>query len=121
MCDAADESVGIATSPTARSHQAGLKTEGTTVLMPNARLLADWPERRTSHVGFVGYGNTAAAHKVLIAVDREYDPAVPHAIAEALREKGAHVDVLSVDLGQPTKEFDYLDEVRVTMAGALGK
>ncbi len=56
---------------------------------------------------------------MLIAVDREYDPSVPHAVAQALREKGAHVDVLCVDVGEPTKEFDYLDEVRVTMRSLM--
>jgi hypothetical protein len=83
--------------------------------MPAARALAGWPERRTSHVGFVGYGQTAAGQKVLIAVDREYDPAVPEAVAQALREQGAHVDILSVDLGEPDKEFDDLDEIRASI------
>ncbi len=83
--------------------------------MPFARELASWRERRESHVGFVGYGNAAAGNKILIAVDREYDPFVPHAIARALREKGAHVDILFLDMGEPDREFEDLDEIRVIM------
>jgi hypothetical protein len=83
--------------------------------MPYARALAGWRENRDSHVGFVGYGKTQAGDKVLIAVDREYDPAVPEAIATALRQKGARVDILIADMGSREKEFDYFDEVRVIM------
>ncbi|MGH7771467.1 MAG: hypothetical protein ACREQA_04450 [Candidatus Binatia bacterium] len=117
MCDISDE-VGISTSPGAGSKQAGnsgFESVDIKELMPNARALAGWRERRESHVGFVGYGNTRAGNKVLIAVDREYDPLVPQVIAQALREKGAHVDILNIDLGEPDKEFDYLDEVKVIM------
>jgi len=111
MCDVADEKTGMDVSTGA----GGVKSVDISDLMSTTRALASWPERRTSHIGFVGYGNTTAGNKVLIAVDREYDPAVPHAISEALREKGAHVDIICMDMGDPTKEFDYLDEVRVTM------
>lgn len=117
MCDVADQ-VGMSTS----AYDVGSKPNAPKIqvidiseLMPNARALGEWPERRTSHVGFVGYGNTKAGDKVLVAVDREYDPSVPEAIAQVLREKGAHVDILRIDLGDPEREFDYLDEVRVTM------
>ncbi len=111
MCDVADEKTGIDVT----TGIGGVKSVDISDLMSTTRALANWPERRTSHIGFVGYGNTTAGNKVLIAVDREYDPAVPRAISEALREKGAHVDIICVDIGDPTKEFDYLDEVRVTM------
>jgi len=111
MCDVADEKTGMDVSTGA----GGVKSVDISDLMSTTRALASWPERRTSHIGFVGYGNTTAGNKVLIAVDREYDPAVPHAISEALREKGPHVDIICMDMGDPTKEFDYLDEVRVTM------
>ncbi|MBI2371508.1 MAG: hypothetical protein HYV08_14975 [Deltaproteobacteria bacterium] len=84
-------------------------------LLPYARMLAEWPERRTTHVGFVGYGATVPGHRVLIAIDREYDPAIPEVIARALRERGARVDVMVVDAGTPERELDELDEVRVTM------
>jgi hypothetical protein len=83
--------------------------------MPYAHALAGWRENRESHVGFVGYGNTRSGDKVLIAVDREYDRAVPQAVAQALREKGARVDLLFIDMGAPDREFDFLDEVRVIM------
>jgi hypothetical protein len=115
MCDVRDE-VGI-TVPQGndRTTVSGLQSRGITDLMPHARALAGLREKRDSHIGFVGYGNTKAGNKVLIAVDREYDPAVPHAVATALRERGAHVDILIADMGDPLREFDYLDEVRVTM------
>ena len=117
MCDISDE-IGINTAPRAGSKQTGnseFESVDIKELMPNARALAEWREQRESHVGFVGYGNTVAGNKVLIAVDREYDPSVPQAIAQALRERGAHVDILNIDLGEPEREFDYLDEVRVIM------
>ncbi len=113
MCDVSEE-VGI------HAHEeAGSGTARRTVelkeLMPIAHALAGWRENRESHVGFVGYGKTVAGNKVLIAVDREYDPSVPRAVAQALREKGAHVDILNIDMGDPDREFDSLDEVRVIM------
>lgn len=117
MCGISDE-VGISVPPAAGRRQTAdsrLQSIDIQELMPTARALAGWRENRDSHVGFVGYGKTRAGNKVLIAVDREYDPAVPQAIAEALREKGAHVDILGVDVGDRDKEFDYLDEVHVIM------
>lgn len=117
MCDVADE-VGIhvpAAAPGGQAHEPEIQTIDIQKLMPQARELTQWRENRESHVGFVGYGKTTAGNKVLIAVDREYDPSVPHAIAQALREKGAHVDILLLDMGEPDKQFDYLDEVRVIM------
>ena len=116
MCDVRDE-VGIVPPESGKREaaEARLPTLDIRELMPGALALAGWRERRESHVGFVGYGNTKAGDKVLLAVDREYDPAVPAAVARALREKGAHVDILWIDMGEPDREFDYLDEVRVIM------
>lgn len=117
MCDVGDE-VGVSTSgaPSAGREAGGrFKSVDLAELMPIARSLTGWPEKRNCHVGFVGYGNTVAGNNVLIAVDREYDPAIPQAVAQSLREKGAHVDILSLDMGEPDREFDYLDEVRVIM------
>lgn len=116
MCESVEEGIGI-TDGQVRKYSSGVKVPVADLddLMPIARGLAEMPENRTSHVGFVGYNRTRMGDKVLIAVDREYDPEVPNAIAEALREKGARVDILWVDLGEPDKEFDELDEVRVTM------
>ena len=112
MCSVTDE-VGISLPDAAnRTVDPVLQTAE---LKPFARALASWRENRDSHVGFVGYGKTKGGDKVLIAVDREYDPAVPEAIASALRERGAHVDILFADIGDREKEFDHLDEVRVIM------
>jgi hypothetical protein len=117
MCDTAADGVGLSNSvpKEERLARAGLRSADLAELMPFARALADARENRDSHIGFVGYNKTAAGNKVLIAVDREYDLAVPNAVAEALREKGAHVDILIADMGNPDREFDYLDEVEVIM------
>src|SRR3989338_608528 len=118
MCDVVDDGVGIKTAPERSGGLAGdskLQTIDIRGLMLNARALAGWRENRESHFGFVGYGNTTAGDKVLIAVDREYDLSVAEAIAQGLREKGAHIDLLVLDMGEPDREFDYLDEVRVIM------
>lgn len=92
-----------------------MRSMGIENLLPVARELAGRREFRIPHVGFTAYGHTVAGQKVLIAVDREYDPAVPQAVARALREKGARVDVLTVDLGEPEREFSELDEIEVIM------
>lgn len=112
MCDIREQ-VGVEV-PSGRSEPRPASVD-LADLMPLARALASWRENRDSHVGFVGYGRTRPGDKVLIAVDREYDPAVPAAIAAALREKGARVDILTVDLGERDKEFDALDEIRAIM------
>lgn len=117
MCDTAED-VGIRGPGAPRMSTSGgpqVRTVEIGELMPYARALAVWRENRESHVGLVGYGKTVAGNKVLIAVDQEYDPFVPQAIAEALRERGAHVDILTLDMGEPDKRFDYLDEIRVIM------
>jgi len=117
MCETAEDGVGISNSVPAREQlkRLGLRSADLSELMPFARDLANARENRDSHIGFVGYNKTVPGNKVLIAVDREYDLAVPNAVAEALREKGAHVDVLVADMGDPGREFDHLDEVRVIM------
>ena len=117
MCDTADDGVGISNSVSEeeRLKRVGLRSADLSELMPFARQLANARENRDSHIGFVGYNKTVAGNKVLIAVDREYDQAVPNAVAAALREKGAHVDILIADMGDPDREFDYLDEVEVIM------
>ncbi|OGQ80608.1 MAG: hypothetical protein A3F90_11320 [Deltaproteobacteria bacterium RIFCSPLOWO2_12_FULL_60_19] len=113
MCDIKEE-VGIH-APDEAGGGTAQRTVAVKELLPMAEALAGWRENRDSHVGFVGYGKTAAGNKVLIAVDQEYDPAVPQAVAQALREKGARVDILTLDMGDPDREFDLLDEVRVIM------
>lgn len=83
-------------------------------LLGAARAIAAQEEIRCHHVGFVGYGATRPGDRVLLAVDSHYEPSVVDAFAEALRERGARVDTLTLDAG-PDRAFDYLDEVRVVM------
>src|SRR5918994_4478972 len=113
MCDTTEDGVGINNVVPAKEQlkRLGLRSADLAALLPMARELANWRENRDSHIGFVGYNKTVSGNKVLIAVDREYDLAVPNAVAEALREKGAHVDVLVADMGKADRAFDYLDEV----------
>ena len=108
MCDTAEDGVGISNAIPEKEQlrKLGLRSAELSELMPFARELANARENRDSHIGFVGYNKTAAGNKVLIAVDREYDLAVPNAVAEALREKGAHVDVLVADMGEADREFE---------------
>lgn len=86
-------------------------------LLTYARHVVALPEMRTGHVGFVGYGDTKPGDRVLLAVDTQYDRDVVEALATALRERGAHVDVLRLDYG-PDRPFDYLDELRASMRRA---
>lgn len=79
-----------------------------------ARVLADLPELRRPHVGFIGYGGTKPGDRVLVAVDTHYEDRVVEAIAGALRDRGARVDVLRVDAG-PDRVFEDLDEIHVTI------
>jgi hypothetical protein len=107
MCEA-DGAEGIATRPDRR----GLTTISLDQMLPVAQFVASEPEVRRTAAGFIGYGATVEGHRVLIAIDREYDLRIPDAIARALRGKGARVDVITVDSG-PDKTFDELDEIRV--------
>lgn len=83
-------------------------------LLAAARAIAAQEEIRCHHVGFVGYGATQPGDRVLLAVDNHYDPSVVEAVSEALRERGAKVDTLTLDAG-PDREFTYLDEINVVM------
>ncbi len=83
-------------------------------LLSTAQFLATEPEVRRTAAGFIGFGSTVEGQRVLIAVDREYDPRIPEAIARVLHGKGARVDLLTVDTG-PDRTFDELDEIRVTI------
>jgi hypothetical protein len=122
MCDTADDGVGISNSVSKEEQlkRGGLSSADLSELMPFARQLANARENRDSHIGFVGYNKTVPGNKVLIAVDREYDQAVPNAVAAALREKGARVDILTADMGNPDREFDYLTRSRSSCAVNLG-
>lgn len=83
-------------------------------LLPYARAIRDQAEVRRTAPGFIGYGATKPGDRTLIAVDTHYDARVVDAIAAALREKGAKVDVLWVQ-AEPDREFNDTDEVRVIM------
>jgi len=83
-------------------------------LLPYACVVADNDESRSPQIGFIGYGLTKPGDKVLIAVDTHYDQRVVEAFTRALRDKGAKVDVITVDVG-PNREFDDLDEIEVVM------
>ncbi|MGZ9159762.1 MAG: hypothetical protein ACXW4T_01240 [Candidatus Limnocylindrales bacterium] len=79
-----------------------------------ARHVARSDEVRRTAAGFIGYGATGPGQRVLIGVDTQTDPAITHAIATALREMGASVDVVIAQT-EPDREFDDLDEVRVAI------
>src|SRR5687768_7393125 len=79
-------------------------------LLATARWLMEQPEVGRSTPGFVGFNRTKAGDRVLIASDTLNDPRVVAAIAAALRERGARVDVLNLDLG-PDREIEEDDEI----------
>src|SRR5680860_326785 len=62
-------------------------------LIALARHLCNIPELRSAHLGSIGYGSTREGDRILIAVDLMYDESVVGAVAGALRESGASVDV----------------------------
>jgi hypothetical protein len=87
---------------------------GEDALLPYARFVAGEPEIRRTAAGFIGYGSTRPGDRVLLAADTHFEPGVVHAMTSALREKGAKVDVVVVDVG-PDREFDDLDELRAAI------
>lgn len=83
-------------------------------LLTMARHIAGEDEIRRSAAGFIGYGATKPGDKVLIGADTQTDPEVYRAVAQALRERGAKVDVVVVDVGGDRK-FSDLTEIEVSM------
>jgi hypothetical protein len=83
-------------------------------LLEVARGVARSDEVRRTAAGFIGYGATTAGERVLIGVDSQTDPAITAAVAAALREMGASVDIV-VAQAEPDREFDDLDEIRVAI------
>jgi hypothetical protein len=83
-------------------------------LLEVARHVARSDEVRRTAAGFIGYGATGPGQRVLIGVDTQTDPAITDAIAAALREMGASVDVVIAQT-EPDREFDDLDEIRVAI------
>jgi hypothetical protein len=83
-------------------------------LLDVARHVARQPEIRRTAAGFIGYGATKPGDRVLIGVDSQTDPDIALAVATALREMGASVDVVTAQV-EADREFEALDEVRVSM------
>ena len=83
-------------------------------LLPVARFIAGEPEVRRTGAGFIGYGSTKPGDKVLLAADTHYDWRVVEATARALRERGAKVDVVTVDVG-PDRDFTDAEEINTVM------
>src|SRR5260221_2644739 len=79
-----------------------------------ARAIARSDEVRRTAAGFVGYGATKPGDRVLIGVDTQTDPDITDAIAGALREMGATVDVV-ITQAEADREVEDLDEMRVAM------
>jgi hypothetical protein len=86
----------------------------TSDLLTVARYIRDDPELRRTAAGFIGYGSTKPGDKILMAVDSNYDGRVYDAIATALREKGAKVDVIVTDAGED-READEAEEIRTVI------
>ncbi|MFC0527498.1 hypothetical protein [Phytohabitans kaempferiae] len=76
-----------------------------------AHLVGEDEIRRTA-AGFIGYNRTGPGDRVLIGIDNqyEYDAVLP--IADALRARGASVDIVIVDIG-PDRPFTEFDEIGV--------
>jgi hypothetical protein len=83
-------------------------------LLELARHLTRIPEQRSAHLGSIGYGGTQEGDRILIAVDRNYDRDIVAAIATALRERGASVDVHVYDAGGD-RRFTETDELDVAL------
>ena len=83
-------------------------------LLDVARHVARQPEVRRTAAGFIGYGSTQPGERVLIGVDSQTDPDITHAVAHALREMGASVDIVVAQV-EDDRDFGDLDEIRVAM------
>ena len=83
-------------------------------LLPYAREICRQEEVRRTAPGFIGYGATKEGDRVLIAVDTHYDERVVDAVACGLREMGASVDVITVEV-EADRPFTDTDEVNVIM------
>lgn len=83
-------------------------------LLKVARHVAGQEEVRRTAAGFIGYGGTRSGHRILIGVDSQTDPRITHAVATALREAGASVDIVIAQV-EEDREFSDTDEIRVAM------
>lgn len=111
MCDESDETNLVTIPrPEATDALAVAWPAGNGDLVSLARHLCDIPEQRSAHLGSIGYGSVRDGDRVLIAVDNYYDDGVVAAVATALRERGARVDVHWHDAG-PDRRFGEADEI----------
>jgi len=83
-------------------------------LLGVARGVVTQEEVRRTAAGFIGYGGTKPGDRILIGVDSQTDPEITAAVATALRELGASVDVVIAQV-EADREFNDLDELRVAM------
>lgn len=83
--------------------------------MAVARFIASQEEVRRNAVGFIGYGSTKPGDRVLLAVTSFYEPSVYKAITQALRKRGARVDVIVIDVG-PDRDITQRDELHNLLA-----
>lgn len=79
-----------------------------------ARHAAQSEEVRRTAAGFIGYGATKPGDRVLIGVDSQTDPDITLAVARALREMGARVDIVVAQV-EDDRPFNALDEINVAM------
>ena len=68
-------------------------------MMPKARELVNQPPGQFFFALKPSY-DIKAGDKILFVVLREYDPMVIEAVCRAMRELGARIDVLTLDVGQ---------------------
>lgn len=83
-------------------------------ILATARGIVTQDEVRRTAAGFIGYGATKPGDRVLIGVDSQTDPVITDAIATALREMGASVDLVVAEV-EPDRPFEALDELRVSL------
>jgi hypothetical protein len=77
-----------------------------------AEFIAREEEIRRTAPGFIGYGSTGPGDRVLVAVDNHYEYDMVTCLVDALRKRGAKVDVIVEDAG-PDRPFSELDEFGV--------
>jgi hypothetical protein len=106
MCDFHSEKQGLPGWQDA----AQIRTLNFDDLVEQARHVVAAPEVRRTAAGFIGYGSTKKGDRVLLGVDTHYDLEVVNAMASALRERGATVDIVVVDVG-PDREFTDIEEI----------
>lgn len=89
-------------------------------LLPRARWMVEQPEILDKDVksfspGWIGYDGTQPGDRVLIAMDSHHDIAITQSLAIALRERGASVDIITLDAG-PDRPVEEDDEIQAMIA-----